>query len=136
MTATQQPIELQKLLASGPYPIDAYEFVQAGLAHTQGLQFIEDGGLSHEQRHVDGQQLCEGLRDLAITRWGLLAPTVLKRWHIQRTDDFGRIVFGLIEAGVMSGTDEDSMEDFRSVFDFRTAFSSESMNAELAASPR
>ena len=73
-------------------------------------------------RHVSGQQLCEGLREFALLEWGMLARTVLARWNISRTVDFGRIVFALIDNGWMSATDEDDLDDFRDVYDFKSAF--------------
>ena len=54
--------------------------------------------------------------------WGLLARTVLRRWNVTRTDDFGRIVFTLVEHGDMAKTEEDHIEDFHRVYDFETAF--------------
>jgi uncharacterized repeat protein (TIGR04138 family) len=47
----------------------------------------------------------------------LLADTVLQKWNLNRTLDFGRIVFTLVEAGVLKTTQEDSLEDFRDVYD-------------------
>jgi uncharacterized repeat protein (TIGR04138 family) len=111
----------------GLYPVEAFIFVQ------QGLTFAADrvhGELPRdaepkdygECRHISGQQLCDGLREYALSRWGLMARAVLARWSITATYDFGRIVFALIESGFMQKTDEDTIEDFRNVFDFRTAF--------------
>lgn len=108
---------------SGGFPPEAFQFVREGLAHTMKSlhgELSEDP--SDERRHVSGQQLCLGLRDYAIERYGLLARTVLMHWGIRRTDDFGKIVFAMIEAGVMRKTEEDSIEDFRGVFDFAEAF--------------
>jgi uncharacterized repeat protein (TIGR04138 family) len=51
-----------------------------------------------------------------------MAQSVLESWNIHRTDDFGKIVFGLIECGLMSKTPQDSIDDFRSVFDFDETF--------------
>ena len=110
----------------GLYPIEAYEFVQQGLGYTVSHIHGKDKKVDEEgepvSRHVDGRQLCEGLREFALMNWGLLARTVLGRWNIRRTVDFGRIVFALVDHGHMQKTDEDSIEDFRNVFDFRTAF--------------
>jgi len=107
----------------GPYPADAYEFVQRGLSHT--VQKIHGTVVDPDaSRHVSGQQLCEGLRELALSQWGLLARTVLCRWSITSTVDFGRIVFALINVGQMQKTEDDSLEDFRGVYDFKTAFES------------
>ena len=114
---------IQQLVDLGAYPAEAYEFVQRGLSLT--VQRIhgkaEDPDAS---RHVSGQQLCEGLREFAISQWGMLARVVLGRWNIHSTLDFGRIVFSLIEVGQMQKTDHDSLEDFRGVFDFRSSFES------------
>jgi uncharacterized repeat protein (TIGR04138 family) len=105
----------------GTYPAAAYHFVQSGLNYTVNHvhgEKTEEG----VNRHVRGQQLCEGLRDYALSQWGLLARTVLARWNITSTLDFGRIVFAMVENDLMQKTDEDSIEDFRGVFDFKTAF--------------
>jgi uncharacterized repeat protein (TIGR04138 family) len=64
-----------------------------------------------------------GLRDFAIERYGMMALQVLQGWNVHRTDDFGRIVFGMIDAGLLSKTNRDSAEDFRGVYDFHEAFS-------------
>lgn len=111
---------------AGPFPPQAYQFVREGLAHTvktlhgdtANTMMVED-----ETRHVTGQQLCLGLRDFAIKQYGLLAKTVLCSWSITGTTDFGRIVFAMIDAGLMRKTEEDTLEDFQAVFDFDEAFS-------------
>lgn len=115
------PIDWKELRSKvGPYPPEAYEFVRQGLAHTSQIVHGEkDPG---ENRHVSGQQLCLGLKDYAIKQYGLLARTVLGRWNIHRTDDFGRIVFGMIDQGLMRKTDEDTIDDFRGVYDFGEVF--------------
>lgn len=104
----------------GLYPIEAYDFVQRGLQHT--VEKLRADVTEPGARHISGQELSEGLREFALEQWGLLARTVLERWGITRTDDFGRIVFALVENGFMSKTEEDDIEDFKNVFDFRTAF--------------
>jgi uncharacterized repeat protein (TIGR04138 family) len=118
----QPEIDWNKMIASaGPYPIEAFQFVQQGLGHT--VERVEQyGGLHGEGQHVSGQQLCMGLRDFAIQQYGLLAPAVLRRWNVLRTDDFGRLVFAMVDHGLMSKTDEDTLDDFRGVFDFDEAF--------------
>ena len=105
----------------GLYPIEAFEFVQEGLQYTvQKIHAkIEDPDAS---RHVTGRDLSAGLREFALMQWGLLARTVLRRWNIHCTQDFGKIVFALVENGWMSKTDDDDITDFRNVFDFEHAF--------------
>jgi len=108
----------------GLYPPEAYAFIQQGLSFT--VQKLH-GNVKDPKanRHVSGPDLCEGLRELALSQWGRLARTVLRRWNITTTLDFGRIVFAMVEAGLMQKTDDDSLEDFRNVFEFRTALENE-----------
>jgi uncharacterized repeat protein (TIGR04138 family) len=118
---------LQEIAAEvGVYPVEAFQFVEQGLAYAVKRVHGDPASAAPEQnRHVSGQELCEGLRELALLQWGLLARTVLQRWGITSTLDFGRIVFALIEGGRLRKTDADSLDDFRNVFDFRTAFEGE-----------
>ena len=118
-----QKINWKKILAAGPYPIEAFAFVQEGLQHSVQLVHDDPDALSDEQRHISGQQLCLGLRETAIDKYGLLAPLVLEHWKIRRTNDFGRIVFAMIQAGLMSRPSDDSLVDFRSVYHPKDAFS-------------
>ena len=120
---TKQKSLVQLARDLGDYPAEAYDFIQRGLSYT--VQQIHGTSVDPDaSRHVSGQQLCEGLREFALSQWGLMARTVLRRWGINSTLDFGRIVFALIEAGQMQKTPDDSVEDFRNVFDFRSAFES------------
>ncbi|RLS94054.1 MAG: hypothetical protein DWI11_05790 [Planctomycetota bacterium] len=114
------------LLARGPYPLEAYEFLQQGLQHTvQRMHATQSVHANEPFRggHITGQQLCFGLRDLAISQYGFLAPAVLAHWRVQRTGDFGTMVYTLIEAGLMSRNEQDRLEDFGNVYDFDEAFS-------------
>jgi uncharacterized repeat protein (TIGR04138 family) len=111
----------QVILEDGRYPSEAYSFLHEGLAKAVKAVHGEEGG-PQGQHHVSGRQLCEALRDLAIERYGLLAKTVLRKWNIRQTVDFGHMVYLLIEHSYMRKTDEDSLEDFRDVFDFDKAF--------------
>ena len=129
----QQQVDWKKLLAVGPYPIEAFAFVREGFDYAVERVSGQQGSPSPEERHITGQQLCLGLRESAIENYGLLAPAVLEHWNIQRTYDFGRIVFALIEEGLMTKTPSDSIEDFQAVYDFDEAFSEEALLAHLGA---
>lgn len=82
------------------------------------------GGCDKLDRHVSGRELCWGLRDFAVRRWGLLAQTVLSSWNINGTRDFGRIVFGFIDMDLMRKQDDDRLDDFNDVYIFDEAFNS------------
>jgi uncharacterized repeat protein (TIGR04138 family) len=128
MPPSDQPLQaksVQQVVQDvGLYPPEAYAFIQKGLAHT--VQKLH--GKQKDPKascHVTGQDLCEGLREFALAEWGRLARTVLRRWNITSTLDFGRIVFAMVDGGLMQKTEEDSVEDFRNVYDFRNAFESD-----------
>ncbi|MCA9050206.1 MAG: hypothetical protein KDA89_15830 [Planctomycetaceae bacterium] len=99
---------------------NAYEFVFSALRHAQ-----EKLGRDHsaaQTGHISGAELLDGVRDLARQHFGLLAISVFTDWGIHSTEDFGRIVFELIEKGEMRKTDDDRLEDFVDVYDFHKAF--------------
>ena len=74
-------------------------------------------------RHISGHEFCEGISEYAIDQFGPMARTVLEFWGIHETLDFGRLVFDLVEIGLMRKTDEDSLDDFKEVYDFKQVFS-------------
>ncbi len=47
---------------------------------------------------------------------------MLDHWGVRSTDDIGRIVFVLIDIGLLTPDGSDRVEDFDSVFDFEEAF--------------
>jgi uncharacterized repeat protein (TIGR04138 family) len=122
MPAKRPAPTLQEVVDSvGVYPADAYIFVQQGLSYTVEKIHgeVPEPNASH---HISGRDLCLGLREVALDRWGYLARTVLQRWNITSTLDFGRIVFAMVEHQLMQKTEQDQLNDFRQVYDFHTAF--------------
>ena len=51
-----------------------------------------------------------------------MVMTVFDSWGIHSCEDIGHMVFNLIGAGIFGKTDEDSIEDFKNVYDFQEAF--------------
>ena len=110
---------IKKIVASDArYPTEAYLFVQEALTHTQRAL----GRHKSEDKHVGGKELLVGIRDYALKSFGPMVPTVLAEWGIHRCDDFGEIVFNMIEYNLATKTANDSREDFRSGYDFDEAF--------------
>ncbi len=116
---------------TGEYPEQAFHFVREGLAYTAELMSRAEAQLVEDEHHVSGQELCMGMRDLAIKEYGALAGLVLTHWHIHRTEDFGRIVFAMVDAGLMRTTADDTIEDFRDVYDFDEVFNLHELAARL-----
>lgn len=96
------------------YKPEAYLFVLAGLHAT----------VSHlrEPRHVTGQELTEGLRVYGLDQFGPLTAQVFEHWGVRATEDFGHIVFALVNAHLLRKTEEDSLSDFVDLYDFSDAF--------------
>ncbi len=113
---------IETIRADGRYPIEAYEFLHDGLEHT--TRWLYGRVAPQEPQHVSGQELCEGLRDLALERWGALAGLVLAHWNLRRTRDFGEMVYFLIDLNLMGRQDSDRVQDFDDVYDMRAAFNS------------
>lgn len=82
----------------------------------------DGGGRPRKQVHISGPELLEGIREYALEEFGLLARTVFHCWSIRTTEDFGRVVFDLIDRGEMSKTDGDQLSDFSDVYDFEEVF--------------
>ena len=85
---------------------------------------IDDDRIEVDQ-HVNGGELLRGACAFAVQEYGLMAPIVFKLWGIRTTDDFGEMVFRLIDAEKLSKSDRDDPEDFRGLFDLEQALSDE-----------
>jgi uncharacterized repeat protein (TIGR04138 family) len=111
---------LDKIWTKDPrYARDAYVFVKEALDHTQKTIIKENkGGV----RHVTGQELLRGIRELALTQFGPMAMTVLEEWGIRACEDFGEIVFNMVEGELLAKTENDSRADFAGGYDFFEAF--------------
>lgn len=96
------------------YKFEAYSFVMAALHHTVSKL--------PKARHVTGKELLGGVREYALDQFGPMTRTVLGYWGIRKTDDFGKIVFALVEVGILRKQPEDKLEDFCNIYDFKEAF--------------
>lgn len=96
------------------YKPEVYLFVLAAL-HVTVSQLPQ-------RRHVTGQELLEGIRIYGLDQFGPLTRQVFEHWGIQSTEDFGHIVFLLVEVKLLGKTEEDSIADFQEVYDFAEAF--------------
>jgi uncharacterized repeat protein (TIGR04138 family) len=99
----------------GRYSPRAVRFVYEGLGYTVRK-------LAGQPGHVTGQMLCEGLRQLALEKWGRLSLLVFNSWQVKSTRDLGEIVYLLIRHKWMKSQPTDSIDDFNDVYDFKTVF--------------
>jgi uncharacterized repeat protein (TIGR04138 family) len=111
---------LDSIVISDPrYQRDAYVFLRDALDFTTKQQKKIKGTTV---RHVKGPELLEGVRQYALKEFGPMVMTVFDSWGIHSCEDIGNMVFNLIGAGIFGKTEEDSIEDFRKVYDFEEAF--------------
>ncbi len=96
------------------YKPEAYLFVLAGLHFTVGQL--------PEPRHITGKELLQGLRLYGLDQFGPLTVRVFEHWGIHRTEDFGYIVFTLVDNKLLRKTEEDTLDDFKEGYDFSHAF--------------
>ncbi len=111
---------VSELAAKNPrFHRDAFIFVRQGIEFTQ--KKITKGGKA-KARHISGPELLEGMKEFALEEFGPMAITVLEEWGIRKCEDFGEIVFIMVENGLLSKTQEDSKDDFTNGYTFEAAF--------------
>jgi uncharacterized repeat protein (TIGR04138 family) len=47
---------------------------------------------------------------------------LLHSWGLRKSQDVGNIVFNIIDTGLFGRSDEDRLEDFADVYDFKEVF--------------
>ena len=98
----------------GRYHERAYLFVLSALEYRQ--QQLPVRG------HISATDLACACREFALEHFGLTARTVLSHWGVNSTRDIGKIVFVLIEVGLLIRQPSDRLEDFSDVYDFGDVF--------------
>lgn len=137
---------LDKIVLLDPrYHRESYHFVREALEHTQKLfnkagkaqarqKSSEDSG-DEQVRHVSGQQLLDGIRLFALDQFGPMALTVLEEWGVHRCEDFGEIVFNMVENSLLHKTKQDTREAFKGGYDFTEAFRHPFLPGRKAVAP-
>lgn len=126
------------LVKDSRYRREAYEFIFEALEFTlkrikeKRSDAHEPEGTAYSERsapypktsgrHISGQELLDGIRDYALDLFGPLGKLVFNKWGVHKTDDFGVIVFNLVDAGLLGKTEQDSIDDFRDRYDFADVF--------------
>ena len=119
-----QPINfdevMETIVEKNPrYHREAYLFLREGLDFAQ--KKIGKAN-KHEIRHITGKELLEGLREYGISVYGPMTGMVLEEWGVTCCEDFGELVFQMVEHGLLSKTERDTREDFKGGYLFYDAF--------------
>lgn len=143
MTSDKFSSAVERIVAQDPrFDRDAYFFVRDALEftaklHRRGPARGERG--THPTppvaHHVTGQELLEGVRQFALKEYGPMVTTVFEHWRVSRCEDFGAMVFHLIEAGIFGKNASDTLADFGGGYDFQAAFEEPFMLSGRKAAP-
>ncbi len=115
--------KIKEIIKKDPrYSLQAYQFVFEALDYTTNMLGKNQQKTTDVDRHVTGKQLMEGVRKYALKQFGFMTLTVFEQWGIQQDEDFGNIVFNLVESGLMGKTETDSRDDFKNIYDLRKVF--------------
>ena len=107
-------------LRDGRYAPEAFVFLLESLDPAVRL-----AGRDEEEgsaRHVSGQELLKGMQHHARDMFGPLAAHVWRSWGVTESLDWGKIVFLLVEEGLLNRQESDTIDDFKQGFDFDEAF--------------
>ncbi len=132
-------LQLHSIVEKDPrYRLNAYYYVLETLdfARSQLGMGCSAGQLPSRQRpgdeekdepdsnlqHITGAELCEAIRIRARWMFGYMAKTVFNQWGVYTTDDFGEIIFNMVDAGKVRTAPGDKKEDFAGIYDFQKAF--------------
>jgi uncharacterized repeat protein (TIGR04138 family) len=95
---------------------ESYGFVYAAFA--QAAKDWENG----RRGDVSARALCAAVRAVAVFRYGPQASAELARWGLLRSEDVGRVVDGLVEAGVLVRSGEAHAQEFAEIFELGDAW--------------
>ena len=133
-----QPINFEETLEQilrqdSRYRREAYLFVREALDYTQ--KTVTKAATKEEIRHVTGQELLQGIRGFTLEQFGPMSITVLDEWGVRACEDFGEIVFNMVEASLLAKTKTDTREDFKEGYTFDDAFRRPYLPARRNAEP-
>lgn len=110
--------KMKEILSEDPrFNEKAYQFVNEAVAYT-----VDRHCKNGQTRHISGGELLDGIRDLALLKFGPMSLNLLNEWGVYSTMDFGHLVFNMVNKGLLGSQEQDSIEDFRNGYDFQEAF--------------
>lgn len=107
-------------MKDGRYAPEAFRFLFEALPHAVRLAGKEKA--EGTSKHVTGQEVLEGMRVHAEQLFGPLAGAVWRSWGVRETLDWGRVVFLLVDHGLLNRQESDRVEDFGAGFDYDEVF--------------
>jgi len=80
--------------------------------------------------HITASQVCGGILAHAARYFNdkAEAKELLSEWGIHRSEDVGRIIFSMVEKGLIKAGDSDSIEQFNGLFTLESLFENSDKN--------
>lgn len=100
---------LRRLSHETGYAIGAIQFTMNALNMT-----MEDS--SADNKHVTAAALARCLLETVIDWFGDDAEGTLREWQLERSENLGKLVYGLIDSGLMKPGDGDAKSDFDGLY--------------------
>ena len=93
--------------------VDSIQFVYRAYQHAH-TKLMQDRRRFNQDPEIHAADLCRSMPDLALEHYGNRedALATFRFWRLERSEDVGEIVAGLIEAGLMVPGERDSPSDF------------------------
>lgn len=111
---------LQRIVENDPrYHRDAYLFMREALEYTQRNIRMHK---REQVGHVSGTELLDGIRRYALDQFGPMVTTVFAEWGVRCCEDFGELVFIMVEHNLLAKTENDTRADFKGGYAFVDAF--------------
>jgi len=98
----------------GRYREEAYLFVMAALG--RAIEQLK------KPRHITGAELLKWIQQEGEDQFGPMTVTVFEHWGVKNSLDFGHIVFNMVQEGILSKTETDTLEDFKDAVFFQNLF--------------
>jgi len=116
MNMNNEAVEvIQRLSKQYNYYREAYLFTLE-VIHLSSQKIKKSEG---KPRHLSCGEFANEFVDFAKLKFGILADTVLEQWNVHTSKDIGILVFSLIESGMMSKNENDSLEQFDGLFEIK-----------------
>jgi uncharacterized repeat protein (TIGR04138 family) len=123
MAPAMAPERYEALAArDGRFPVQAYQFVSAGILTAKQNKSAPGELGMFEAIGITADDLLAAWKQLALEWFGGNAKMTLRNWGITRTEDFGEIIFRMVDAGLIGQNAQDSRVDFANGYDFDVVF--------------
>jgi uncharacterized repeat protein (TIGR04138 family) len=94
------------------FSVDAILFACDVLYETPSYVGDEPGDVIAEARDCTAAELCRAVPEYARNLFGTEAQSALREFGILTSDDLGRLIFTLVDSGLLTALPEDRPEDF------------------------